>query len=86
VNGALQWVTLARPSWFELWAEVPQLFREGGRTHLRQEGRLRRATVHLDRSKPWHLDGEPVAARDRAELSVEPRAFRMQVTEACPWR
>jgi len=84
-NGALQWATLARPSWFGLLAEVPQLFREGGHTSLRQEGRLRRATLRLNRPLPWHLDGEPVAERDRAELTVEPRAFRMQVTDPCPW-
>jgi diacylglycerol kinase (ATP) len=84
-DGALQWATLARPSWFDLLARVHVLFREGGRTPLRQEGRLRRATLRLDRPLPWHLDGEPVAERDRAELTVEPRAFRMQVTGACPW-
>jgi hypothetical protein len=61
------------------------LFREGGRTPLRREGRLTRATLRLERALPWHLDGEPVAERDRAELTVEARAFRMQVTEACPW-
>jgi len=84
-DGALQWATLARPSWFDLLAEVHVLFREGGRTHLRHEGRLRQATLRLERPLPWHLDGEPVAKRDRAELRVEPRAFRMQVTGACPW-
>ncbi|MBK9796541.1 MAG: hypothetical protein IPP58_08570 [Holophagaceae bacterium] len=84
-DGALQWVTLARPSWFDLLAKVPQLFREGGQSPLRREGRLRRATLRLDRPLPWHLDGEPGAQRDRAELSVEARAFRMQVTGACPW-
>ncbi len=84
-DGALQWAALARPSWFDLLAKVPQLFREGGHTPLRQEGRLCRATLRLDRPLPWHLDGEPVAERDRAELSVETRAFRMQVTGACPW-
>jgi diacylglycerol kinase (ATP) len=84
-DGALQWATLARPTWFELLAEVPQLFREGGRTSLRHEGRLRHATLSLERPLPWHLDGEPAAERDRAELTVEPRAFRMQVTDACPW-
>jgi diacylglycerol kinase family enzyme len=84
-NGALQWAMLARPSWFDLLAKVPQLFREGGHTPLRQEGRIRRATLRLDRPLPWHLDGEPVAERDRAELSVEARSFRMQVTESCPW-
>jgi diacylglycerol kinase (ATP) len=84
-NGALQWATLARPSWFDLWTEVPQLFREGGRTPLRKEGCVSCATVHLDRPQPWHLDGEPVAERDRAELTIEPHAFRMQVTGACPW-
>jgi diacylglycerol kinase family enzyme len=84
-DGALQWATLARPSWFDLMAEVPVLFREGGHTPLRHEGRLHRAALRLDRPLPWHLDGEPIPARDRAELTVEPRAFRMQVTGACPW-
>ncbi|MDP1833155.1 MAG: diacylglycerol kinase family protein [Geothrix sp.] len=84
-DGALQWVTLARPSWYDLVAEVPALFRESGRTPLRQEGRLRRATLRLERPLPWHVDGEPAAERDRAELTVETRAFRMQVTGACPW-
>lgn len=85
-DGLLQWATLARPSWFELLAEAPSLFREGGYTPLRQEGRLRRATLRLAHPLPWHMDGEPVAERDRAELTVEPRAFRMQVTGACPWQ
>jgi diacylglycerol kinase (ATP) len=84
-DGALQWATLARPSWFDLLAKVHVLFREGGHSSLRREGRLGRTILRLERPLPWHLDGEPVAERDRAELSVEPRAFRMQVTEACPW-
>jgi diacylglycerol kinase family enzyme len=84
-DGLLQWATLARPSWLDLISEVPLLFREGGHATLRREGRLRRAELRMDRPLPWHLDGEPVAERDRAELSLEPRAFRMQVTEACPW-
>ncbi|NWJ42366.1 MAG: hypothetical protein HXX12_15505 [Geothrix sp.] len=84
-DGALQWATLARPSWFDLLTEAHVLFREGGRTALRHEGRFRKATMRLERPLPWHLDGEPVAERDRAELTVEPRAFRMQVSEACPW-
>jgi diacylglycerol kinase family enzyme len=82
---ALQWATLARPSWFDLLAEAYVLFREGGKTSLRREGRLRRATLRLERPLPWHLDGEPAVERDRAELTVGPRAFRMQVTGACPW-
>ena len=44
-----------------------------------------RAILHLDRPLPWHLDGEPAPARQRAELTVEPRALRMQVTGDCPW-
>jgi diacylglycerol kinase family enzyme len=84
-DGALQWATLARPSWFGLLFEAYVLFREGGHTPLRREGRLRRANLRLERPLPWHLDGEPAPARDRAELTVEPRAFRMQVTGACPW-
>lgn len=84
-DGALQWATLARPSWLDLLTEAYVLFREGGRTRLRHEGRFRNATLRLERLLPWHLDGEPVAERDRAELTVEQRAFRMQVTGACPW-
>ncbi|MFN7959354.1 MAG: diacylglycerol kinase family protein [Holophagaceae bacterium] len=84
-DGALQWATLARPSWLDLLFEAHVLFQEGGRTRLRREGRCRKATLRLERPLPWHLDGEPAAARDRAELTVEPRAFRMQVTGACPW-
>lgn len=84
-DGALQWVTLARPSLLDLLTDGPALFREGGRSSLRREGRFLRAALRLERPLPWHLDGEPAAERDRAELSVEPRAFRMQVTPACPW-
>ncbi len=84
-DGLLQWATLRKPRVMDLVHGVPQLFREGGRSHLRQEGVLARATLHLDRIVPWHLDGEPAAARDRAELTMEARAFRMQVTDACPW-
>lgn len=84
-DGLLQWATLARPGWGDLLSEVPSLFREGGRSALRAEGRLRRATLRSDRPLPWHLDGEPVPERDRAELTLEPRAFRLQVTAACPW-
>lgn len=85
-DGLLQWATLKRPRTLELLTQLPQLFREGGRTHLRAEGRLSKALLRLDRTEPWHLDGEPVAPRDRAELTLSPGAFRMQVTEACPWR
>jgi len=84
-DGALQWATLARPGLLDLALEVPALFRENGHSRLRREGRLRRATLRLASALPWHLDGEPAPARDRAELTVEPRAFRMQVTGACPW-
>ncbi len=84
-DGALQWATLARPGWFDLMAGVYELFREGGHTPLRHEGRLRHASLRLARPLPWHLDGEPAPERDRAELTVEPRAFRMQVTDGCPW-
>lgn len=84
-DGALQWARLGRPSWFDLLAEAPVLFREGGHTPLRQEGRLLQAILHLERPLPWHLDGEPAPERDQAELTVEPRAFRLQVTGACPW-
>jgi len=84
-DGILQWAQLKRPSFLDLVSEVPQLFREGGRTHLRQEGRLLRATLRLERPAFWHLDGEAAPARDRAELTLEPKAFRMQVACTCPW-
>ncbi|MCE1228263.1 MAG: hypothetical protein LWX11_02060 [Firmicutes bacterium] len=84
-DGVLQWATLARPGPLDLLTGVPQLFREGGRTALRQEGRLLRARLFLRESAPWHLDGEPAPPRDRAELTLEPKAFSMQVTAACPW-
>lgn len=84
-DGILQWAQLKRPGFLDLVGEVPQLFREGGRTHLRQEGRLLRASLRLEQATPWHLDGEPAPARDRAELTVARAAFRMQVTSNCPW-
>jgi diacylglycerol kinase (ATP) len=84
-NGALQWVTLRHPGVADLLFRVHPLFQERGRTSLRREGRLLQATVRLETPMPWQMDGEPVAARDRAELTVEKRAFRMQVTKACPW-
>lgn len=84
-DGLLQWVRLLRPGFLDLLTQAPALTREGGRTRLREEGRLLRAAVRLDRAEAWHLDGEPAPARDRAELTLEPHAFRMQVTSACPW-
>ena len=85
-DGALQWASLRRPSLFGALAEGPALFREQGHSALRHEGRIFRAIVHLDRAAPWHLDGEPAPVRDRAELAVESKAFRLQVTDACPWK
>jgi diacylglycerol kinase (ATP) len=84
-DGLIQWVRLHRPGLTDFLSEVTQLFREGGNTILRQEGRIHRAIIQLDRPAPWHLDGEPVPARDRAEITLEPQAFRMQVTNGCPW-
>lgn len=84
-DGILQWARIKKPGPMDLLFSAPELFREGGRTHLREVGRILQATVSLDRPRPWHLDGEPVAARDRAELSLERGAFRMQVTESCPF-
>lgn len=84
-DGILQWVLLKRPRILDFITEVPHLFREGGRTHLRQEGRLLKAILRLDRAMPWHMDGEPAPARDRAELTLEQGAFRMRVTSNCPW-
>lgn len=85
VDGVLQWARILRPGVLDALTELPAFFREGGRTRLREEGRFLRAIVHLDRPLPWHLDGEPAAERDRAELDLEPRAFRMQVTGDCTW-
>jgi diacylglycerol kinase (ATP) len=84
-DGALQWATLKRPRVIDFLLRAHPLMREGGRTSLRQEGRLRQANLRLEVPLPWQMDGEPVAARDRAELTLETRAFRMQVAQACPW-
>jgi diacylglycerol kinase (ATP) len=84
-DGVLSWVRLARPGLLDLLTGLPALFREGGSTHLRVEGRILRASVRLDQPQPWHMDGEAVAVRDRAELATRPRALRMLVTDACPW-
>ena len=84
-DGLLSWARLDRPGPLDLLTQVPQLFREQGHTSLRQEGRLRKAVLRLDRPCPWHLDGEPSPARDRAELTLEARAFPMRVTTDCPW-
>ena len=51
-DGALQWARLRRPGWWDLLSQVPQLFREGGRTSLRQEGRILRAVVRRWNSAP----------------------------------
>ncbi len=84
-DGVLHWARLHRPGFLDLFTQVPQLFREQGHTRLREEGRILRGSLRLDRPLPWHLDGEPAQDRDRAELSLERAAFRMQVTGACPW-
>jgi diacylglycerol kinase family enzyme len=84
-DGMLSWVTLARPGVWDVISEVPQLFREGGRTALRREGRLLKAVLRLERPCAWHMDGEPAPLRDRAELTLEPGAFRMRVTTDCPF-
>jgi len=84
-DGLLHWAALSRPGWGDLLSEVPSLFREEGSTDLRRLGCVKKAVLRLARPLAWHLDGELLPARDRAELSVEPRAFRMQVTDGCPW-
>lgn len=84
-DGFLTWSTLRRPGLLEMPFQGLPLFSESGRSSLRQQGRLLRGTVQLSRPQPWHLDGEPQPERDRAELGVEPRAFRLQVTGDCPW-
>ncbi len=84
-DGALQWVTLRRPGILDLFLRTHPLFQERGRTSLRREGRLFQANLRLEEALPWQMDGEPVPARDRAELTLEKRAFRMQVVQACPW-
>lgn len=84
-DGHLTWSTLRKPGFVEVFTEGLSLFSESGRSALRAQGRVGRAVLSMDRALPWHLDGEPIAARDRAEFRVEPRAFRIQVTDAFPW-
>ncbi len=84
-DGRLDWVRLQRPGWLDLVWDVPALLQERGRPRLRTSGRIHRAILRLDRSESWHVDGEPLPVRDRVELTLEPRGFRLQVTQACPW-
>jgi diacylglycerol kinase family enzyme len=84
-DGALQWVALARPNGFDIITEAPQLFRENGKTRLRKEGSFRRASVRFGCPVKWHLDGEPAPPRDKAEITLEPRVFRMMVIRGCHW-
>lgn len=84
-DGFLQWAVLDRPGAADLLLRLHPLWREKGRTSLRREGRLPRAELRLDAPRAWHMDGESAPARDRAELTLERRAFRMQVARACPW-
>ena len=84
-DGFLQWATLRRPGAADLLLRAHPLWREGGRTSLRREGRLLGTVLRLEIPMPWQMDGEPAPARDRAELTLERRAFRMQVAQACPW-
>ena len=84
-DGHLTWSTLRKPGPVEMVTQGLSLFSESSASSLRAQGRVTGGVVTLDRPLPWHLDGEPIAARDRAEFRVEPRAFRIQVTDACPW-
>ncbi|MCL1894299.1 MAG: hypothetical protein FWG02_08720 [Holophagaceae bacterium] len=84
-DGAIHWVSLAKPSILDFVTELPQLFREHGKTRLRKEGRTNKAVVRFDYPVNWQFDGEPASPRDRAEISIEQRAFRMMVVRGCPW-
>lgn len=84
-DGHLTWSTLRKPGPLEIFTQGLSLFSESAASSLRAQGRVTQGTLILDRPLPWHLDGEPIPERDRATFRVEPRAFRIQVTEACPW-
>lgn len=84
-DGLLQWVTLRKPTLWEMLRHGPALFRNAWTGALRQRGRFRRATLRLSPAQPWHLDGEMMEPRDRVELTLEPRVFRVQVGETCPF-
>ena len=84
-DGAVEWVSLAKPSFFDFVSELPQLFRETGKTRLRNQGRAKRAVVRFDRPVNWQIDGEAALPRDRAEISLEAKVFRMMVIRGCPW-
>ena len=84
-DGLLHWVRLRRPGPLDFVGQVRQLFQERGNSTLRQEGSILRAVLKLDEVMPWHMDGEPAASRDRAEITLESKAFRIQVTTGCPW-
>lgn len=84
-DGCLHWATLDKPEFWDVFG-IAHLFKEGAQSHLRRSGRLGKPlTLRLEQSLPFHLDGEAAPARDRAEFSIEARAFPMRVTRACPW-
>ncbi|MDR2697057.1 MAG: hypothetical protein LBB40_01110 [Holophagales bacterium] len=85
-DGAIQWASLVKPNALDLITELPQLFRERGKTRLRREGSIMGAIVRFEHQVNWHLDGEPTPPRNRAEITIEARAFRMMVIRGCPWR
>ncbi|HJW33847.1 MAG TPA: diacylglycerol kinase family protein [Holophagaceae bacterium] len=85
IDGLLTWSTLRKPGFLDVLTQGLPLFSESGRSALRTQGRVGKTVLQMDRALPWHVDGEPIEARDRAEFRVEPRAFRIQVTDACPW-
>jgi diacylglycerol kinase (ATP) len=82
-DGWLQWVTLRKPEWWEFPVHGHALFRNTWSPALRQRGRFRRTILHVSPSQPWHLDGELVETKDRVEITLENRAFRVQVGEGC---
>lgn len=84
-DGWLQWVTLRKPALWEIAAYGHGFFRNAWSGSLRQRGRFRHAVLEVSPAQPWHLDGELVEARDRVELTLEPRAFRVQVGADCPF-
>jgi diacylglycerol kinase family enzyme len=84
-DGAIQLASLSKPELLDFVSGLPQLFRKNGKTRLRQECKVMKTTVRFGFPVNWQMDGEPALSRDRAEISVEPRAFRMMVAQGCPW-
>jgi len=77
-DGALQWATLARPSWFGLLFEAYLLFARADTPLSAGKAACARPACAWNAPCPWHLDGEPApnGTAQNSASSPEPSACR----------